>query len=76
VVALAKEAGITVLEPLITQYDVYTADEVFLTGTAAEVIPAVLIDGRTIGSGKPGPVTRQLIDAFRAHTATAGILVQ
>ena len=76
VIALAKDAGIIVQEPLITQYDVYTADEVFLTGTAAEVIPAVLIDGRTIGSGKPGPVTRQLIDAFRAHTAIAGIPVE
>ena len=76
VMALAREAGITVREPLITQYDVYTADEVFLTGTAAEVIPAVKIDDRTIGDGRPGEVTRKLIAAFREHTATSGIPVE
>jgi len=76
VIALAKEAGITVKEPLITQYDVYTADEVFLTGTAAEVIPAVKIDDRVIGDGRPGVMTRQLIAAFREHTAVGGILVE
>lgn len=76
VIELATAAGIAVEEPIMTQYDVYTADEVFLTGTAAEVIPAVLIDGRTIGDGKPGPITRRLIDDFRRFTATAGTLVE
>ena len=48
----------------LTRYDVYTADECFLTGTAAEVIPVVKIDGRLIGTGKPGPITKQLHEAF------------
>ena len=73
VITLAQEAGYTVTEPLMTQYDVYNADEVFLTGTAAEVIPAVQFDGRAIGDGKPGPITRQLIAAFREHTRTTGV---
>ena len=76
VIALAKAQGVTVREPLITQYDVYNADEVFLTGTAAEVIPAVHIDGRDIGDGKPGPMTKQLIAAFREHTKIGGVLVE
>jgi len=76
VIALAQELGVTVREPLITQYDVYNADEVFLTGTAAEVIPAVQFDGRLIGDGKPGPMTKQLIAAFREHTKTGGVLVE
>ena len=73
VIALARERGYSVTEPLMTQYDVYNADEVFLTGTAAEVIPAVQFDGRLIGDGKPGPVTRELIAAFREHTRTTGV---
>ena len=72
VIDLARRMGISVREPIITQYDVYNADEVFLTGTAAEVIPAVHIDGRDIGNGKPGPVTRKLMKAFREHTMTTG----
>lgn len=73
VIELAIERGYTVTEPIITQYDVYNAHEVFLTGTAAEVIPAVQFDGRLIGDGKPGPVTRELIAAFREHTRTTGV---
>ena len=76
VITLAIEAGLLVSEPLITQYDVYNADEVFLTGTAAEVIPAVEFDGRSIGNGKPGPITRQLMAAFRDHTGTSGVPVE
>jgi branched-chain amino acid aminotransferase len=76
VIALAKLAGIAVHEPLITQYDVYNADELFLTGTAAEVIPAVQVDGRVIGDGKPGPITKKLIAAFREHTKIGGVLVE
>ena len=59
-----------------TLYDVYNADEAFLTGTAAEVIPAVQFDGRVIGDGKPGPITRRLIAAFREHTRTTGVQVE
>jgi branched-chain amino acid aminotransferase len=64
VIELAREAGIAVHEVSLTRHDVYAADECFLTGTAAEVIPVVECDGRAIGAGKPGPITRQLREAF------------
>jgi branched-chain amino acid aminotransferase len=64
VIELARTADITVEEITLTRHDVYTADECFLTGTAAEVVPVVKCDGRPIGSGKPGPVTRQLRERF------------
>jgi len=60
VMELAHEAGIQCRETPLTRYDVYTADECFLTGTAAEVIPVVDVDGRRIGTGTPGPVTSRL----------------
>ncbi len=65
VMALAEKAGLAVRRADMTKYDLYTADEMFLTGTAAEVIPVTRIDGRTIGDGKPGPTTLKLIAAFR-----------
>jgi branched-chain amino acid aminotransferase len=68
VMELANAAGIPVQEPPLTRHDVYTADECFLTGTAAEVIPIVKVDGRTIGNGKPGPISRQLREAFHQLT--------
>ena len=68
VMELARAAGIPVQEPALTRHDVYTADECFLTGTAAEVIPIVKVDGRPIGNGKPGPITRQLREAFHELT--------
>jgi len=64
VIQLAEEAGITVRQIPLTRHDVYTADECFLTGTAAEVIPVVKVDSRLIGNGKPGPITRKLTEAF------------
>lgn len=64
VLDLARAAGIDCLEATLVRYDLYTADECFLTGTAAEVIPVVEIDGRRIGSGVPGPVTKRLTDDF------------
>lgn len=64
VVQLARAANITVERTDLTKHDLYTAEEMFLTGTAAEVIPVTKIDGRPIGDGTPGPITRQLIDAF------------
>jgi len=76
VMALAKEAGITVEEKIMTRYDLYTADECFLTGTAAEVIPVVKIDARTIGSGKPGAITKKLQDLFHGVTKTIGVKVK
>ncbi|HEY7153565.1 MAG TPA: aminotransferase class IV, partial [Gemmataceae bacterium] len=64
VLGLAREAKITVQEMALTRHDVYSADECFLTGTAAEVVPVVKCDGRLICNGKPGPVTRQLRERF------------
>jgi branched-chain amino acid aminotransferase len=73
VIALAKENDISLVEVPLTQFDIYTADECFLTGTGAEVVPAVILDGRTIGTGKPGPVTGKLIELFRRHTQVSGV---
>jgi branched-chain amino acid aminotransferase len=70
VIDLAREAGYTVEETFLTPFDVFTADEAFLTGTAAEVIPMVSLDGRMLGCGKPGSVTQELIGLFRGHTET------
>ena len=53
------------LETALTRYDVYAADECFLTGTAAEVVPVAKCDGRPIGAGKPGPITKQLREHFQ-----------
>ena len=69
---LAAEFSIPIHEPMMTRYDIFTADECFLTGTAAEVIPAVKLDTRLIGDGKPGPITRRLITRFRELTASTG----
>src|SRR5262245_10233119 len=68
VIELAKEAGIEVREAPLTKHDVYVADECFLTGTAAEVIPVVKVDSRAIGTGKPGPTTRDLNERFKKLT--------
>lgn len=65
IIDLAKEAGHTVHEVTLSRHDIYTASECFLTGSAAEVIPVVKVDSRAIGDGKPGPVTKALIDAFK-----------
>jgi branched-chain amino acid aminotransferase len=64
VIELARSTGRAVREIALTRHDVYTADECFLTGTAAEVIPVVKCDGRVIGSGQPGTVTRELRSRF------------
>ena len=69
---LAKSLGITVKEQNLGYFDLYSADEVICTGTAAEVAPITWIDGRVIGNGKPGPVTRQLMAAFTAQTKNEG----
>ena len=65
VIELGGKLGIEIRQPDMTRHDVYTADECFLTGTAAEVIPVTKIDNRPIGNGKPGPITARLITAFR-----------
>jgi branched-chain amino acid aminotransferase len=65
VIELAEASGRTVREVPLTKHDVYVADECFLTGTAAEVVPVVKVDSRTIGAGTPGPVTQDLMQRFR-----------
>lgn len=75
VMDLAREEGIPVYEKVFTRHDLYVADECFLTGTAAEVIPTVKIDGRTIGDGKPGRMTLDLIQRFRELTKTDGPII-
>jgi len=64
VLELAAKLGIPAKECAFTRHDVFVADECFLTGSAAELIPVVAIDKRSIGDGKPGPITKQLLDAF------------
>jgi branched-chain amino acid aminotransferase len=66
VIELAREAGYDMQEAMLNRYDVYTADEAFFTGTAAEVVGIRQLDGRLIGSGRPGPVTRDLRSRFQA----------
>src|ERR1051325_10653627 len=72
VMELAREEGMTVAEPNLTRYDLFNADECFLTGTGAELIPIVKIDGRVSGGGKPGPVTGRLVDKYHALTKVSG----
>ena len=72
VMDMAREASIPVSEPNLTRYDLFNADECFLTGTGAELIPVVKIDGRVIGAGKPGPVTKSLVQRYRALTQVSG----
>ncbi|HHT9110442.1 MAG TPA: branched-chain-amino-acid transaminase [Candidatus Brocadiaceae bacterium] len=68
VMKLALEMGIEVKEQLMTKYDLYIAEECFLTGTAAEIIPVVKIDGRILGTGKPGKITLELLKKYRDLT--------
>ena len=72
VIDIAREAGMQVEERVFTRHDLYIADECFLTGTAAEVIPVVKIDQRPIGNGQPGQITEKLIAAFRKFANSYG----
>ena len=72
VIELAVQDGMKVSEPNLTRYDLYNADECFLTGTGAEIMPVIKIDGRVIGTGKPGRTTRKLVENYRALTDTSG----
>ena len=67
-IELAKKGGYEVRETSMTRHDLYIADEMFLTGTAAEIVAVVSLDGRKIGSGEPGQVTRDLLERFRSLT--------
>ena len=75
VMEIAVKKGIKVEECTMTRYDIYNSRECFLTGTAAEVIPAVKVDGRPIGDGMPGKMTRELIESFHEVTKTDGPLI-
>jgi len=68
VLEIAVEMGIPTKEVPMTRYDIFAADECFLTGSAAELIPVVKLDGRPIGDGKPGIVTKKLLDRFQEET--------
>jgi len=72
VMEIAEQAGVKVVEQNLTRYDLFNADESFLTGTGAEIMPVIKIDGRVIGSGKPGALTRKLVDEYHALTKVSG----
>ncbi|MCD6384631.1 branched-chain-amino-acid transaminase [Candidatus Sumerlaeota bacterium] len=73
IIEIAQKLGYPVIEQPFTRFEVFNADECFLTGTAAEAIPVVKVDNRVIGDGKPGPITRRLIEEFRKITTVDGI---
>lgn len=69
---IAQSIGLVVTEPNISRYDIYNADECFLTGTAAEVMPVVKLDGRVIGDGNPGPFTKSIVEKYKELTMSSG----
>ncbi|MBI4335562.1 MAG: branched-chain-amino-acid transaminase [Candidatus Omnitrophica bacterium] len=73
VIDLANRAKMPVAEDTLTRYDLYNADECFLTGTAAEIVPVIKIDGRIVSAGKPGPVTLRLTRDFQLLTKIDGV---
>lgn len=75
-IEIAKSLGYSVSERNMGYFDLYSADEVFVTGTAAEVAPITWIDGRDIGSGKPGPITRQCMEQFKVVVQKEGTPIQ
>lgn len=70
---IARELGIPMREAELTRYDIWCADECFLTGSGAEVIPVVKLDSRVIGAGKPGPITGRVLENFRRKVIVEGI---
>jgi branched-chain amino acid aminotransferase len=71
-IELLEEMGIKVIETNLGLFDLYTADEIFVTGTAAESAPLTKLDGRHIGTGKPGPLTKKMVEAFEYITQNTG----
>ena len=65
VMTIARDEGYEVVESPLVRSNLYLADEAFFTGTAAEMVPLVEVDDRPVGTGKPGPVTKQLLELFR-----------
>ncbi|RKX35410.1 MAG: branched-chain-amino-acid transaminase, partial [Verrucomicrobia bacterium] len=72
---LAEDLGMPLEERNLTRYDVWNAEECFLTGTAAEVVPVVKVDGREIGDARPGPITKRFLDAFHQRVSTDGTML-
>jgi branched-chain amino acid aminotransferase len=72
VMELAAQSGLKVSEPNLSRHDLFNADECFLTGTGAELVPIVKIDGRVIGTGKPGRITGELVAQYRTLTKASG----
>jgi len=75
VMELAAEMELSLRQDDLTLFDVYSADECFLTGTAAEIVPVSKVDGREIGDGRPGPITKRLMARFKEVTVTDGVPV-
>jgi branched-chain amino acid aminotransferase len=73
VLEIAKKDSLPVHEHVLTRHELYISDECFLTGTAAEIVPVVKVDGRVIGDGKPGKVTLKLMREFKKLTLTEGV---
>ena len=73
ILEIASKMKLSVHQHVITRHEVYISDESFLTGTAAEIIPVIKVDGRVIGSGKPGPIVKKLTEAFHKVTKTEGV---
>ena len=76
VIEIAAQINLPLFETNLTRYDVFNADEAFLTGSAAEVVPVVELDGRTIGTGKPGQITGKLLEVFRKKVSEDGTKIQ
>jgi branched-chain amino acid aminotransferase len=72
VMEIAEDSGYRVAEPNLTRHDLFNADECFLTGTGAEIVPIVKIDGRVIGDGRPGVITQELVGQYHALTKVSG----
>ncbi len=75
VIEIAQELGVPFVEKILTRFDVWTADECFLTGTAARLIPLVELDSRVIGDGKPGPVTKKLSERYLQRATQDGVKI-
>ncbi len=76
VIELAQGLGYQTIERQMTRAELFLADEMLVTGTAAEVVPVSSVDGRIIGDGKPGPLTRELIEAFKKHVTSNGTAIE
>ncbi|HEY4301900.1 MAG TPA: branched-chain-amino-acid transaminase [Candidatus Didemnitutus sp.] len=72
---IAKAIGVAVVDTNMTRYDIWCADECFLTGSGAEVVPVSALDGRQIGTGKPGPITQRVLAEFRQRVTREGVKI-